>query len=333
LEGVSGFESPVAERAAGYLREYCTEVRVTPLHNVLGLRECGKPDAPRLLLDAHLDQIGFVVSCIDKGGFLRFSTCGGFDPRVLLGKEVVVLAGEHIPGIIACLPPHLQTREDAEKSVETQDMVIDTGLDEAHVRERIRVGTPVMLQNTPFVLQGSFFGAAGLDDRISFAAILYALSLLRDKQLSVDLIVLGSAQEERSAFGAMTGAYSARPDYAIAIDVCHAVTPDSPKYRAVDAGSGAQISMGPHLNPKVTKDLIRAAQENGIPYTLEVEEGHTGTNITPIQLVQFGIATGLLGIPLRYMHTPVEVVKLCDAEAAGRLLAAYILAMEGGGAA
>lgn len=329
LPGVSGYENTVAARACEMLRDYCDSTELTPLGNAVGIRSCGLADAPKILLDAHLDQIGFIVSGYEKGGFVRFVTSGGFDPRLLQAKEVYADTedGESVYGIISALPPHVQTPAERGKAVPVSGMLIDFGISDEKLREKIKIGTPVRLAAPHFELMNGFIGGCGLDDRAGFVAILYALDLLKNKNLKADVIALGSSGEERLQMGATTGAFATRPDYAIAVDVTHATSPDVSKAKGFPAGSGACITRGTSLNRKLTEKMISVAKDKEIAHTIEVAAGHTGTNATPMQVVRVGIATGLASLPLRYMHSPVEVIKTEDIEAVGRLLAETIAAM------
>ena len=320
--GVSGYEQRAAECAAELLTPFCDTVKTLPLFAVAGTRYAAVSGAPRVLLDAHIDQIGFIVTGHAGHGFLRFTTCGGFDPRVLPAKEVLIHAKEGLlHGVIACLPPHMK---DAAQpgAVTIADLVIDSGLEDAE--SRIPIGTPVTVAAPPFGMGEDYIGAAALDDRACFTAILYALELLKDEPLPVELTVVGSSQEETGGLGATTATFDTRPDYAVAVDVTHAWTPDASRERTVPAGSGAAIGVGPHLNRKVSSTLIHLAQENGIPYTREILCSRTGTNATHMQIVRTGSATGLVSLPLRYMHTACEVIREADARACGELLAAFI---------
>ncbi len=329
ISGVSGYESGVSKYACELLRPYCDTTETTPLNNAVGVRSCGVPDAPRILLDAHLDQIGFIVSGYEKGGFVRFTQSGGFDPRLLCAKEVYADTddGERFYGIITAMPPHVQSADERDKAVPISDMLIDFGMADDVLKERIKIGTPVCLAAPHFELKNGFIGGCGLDDRAGFVALLYALDLLKDKKLCADVIVLGSSGEERNSYGAITSTYTQHPDYAIAVDVTHATSPDVPKTKGFDAGSGACITKGTSLNRTFTELIISVAKKNKIPHTIEVASGATGTNITPMQVVRFGTATGLVSLPLRYMHSPVEVVKTEDIESVGRLLAETISEM------
>ena len=329
-EGVSGFEGAAARLACERLAPYCDSAEVYQTGTVLGYRACGRENAPKLLLDAHIDQIGFMVSEVLEGGMLRVLPIGGVDPRMLLASEVRILADKPMMGVFACLPPHLQTAADYKKSVPVDEMVIDTGFSEEYVREHVKPGTPVALVGAPVKLKNGSITSRSIDDRAGFAAILYALDLLKDDKLLCDLIVMGSAGEETSFRGAITGAYHTAPDYCVAVDVSHAKTPGAPADKTFEYGGGAMIGMGPNLDRAMAKRMAELARAKEIKYQIEVMEGHTGTNCWPIQVSREGVACALLSIPLRYMHTPIETIKVSDAEAVGKLLAEFIRTFDGG---
>jgi putative aminopeptidase FrvX len=329
--GVSGYENDVAESARVLLEPLCNRVETLPLYPVVGVRDSAKPGAPRVLLDAHIDQIGFIVTGYEDtegpvGGFVRIAACGGFDPRTLPAKEVIVHAPcGRLHGIVACLPPHLKNPDAPPRAaIPLKDLSVDLGMPAARVRELVPLGTPVTVKAEPFGIGGDFIGGAALDDRACFAAILYALELLKDEPLPVELIAVGSTREEVDGRGAATAAHHTRPDYAVAVDVTHAGTPDAPKERTVPIGSGAAIGIGPHLNRRVSSTLVRIAQAQNIPHTREILPSFTGTNASVMQTVRAGIATGLVSLPLRYMHTGCEVIREHDAKACGELLAAFV---------
>ncbi len=322
--GVSGYEQRVAECAAELLAPCCDTVKTLPLFAVAGTRYASRPDAPRVLLDAHIDQIGFIVTGHAGHGFLRFAACGGFDPRVLPAKEVLIHAKSGVlRGIVACLPPHLRDAEtDPSSASPIEDLVIDSGFDDAEAL--IPIGTPITVDAPPFTMGEDYIGAAALDDRACFTSLLYCMQLLADEPLPVQVTVVGSSREETGADGATTATYDVRPEYAVAVDVTHGATPDAPRSRTFPMGSGAAIGIGPHLNRKVSSTLVHLAQEQKIPYTREILCSRTGTNATAMQIVRAGVATGLVSLPLRYMHTACEVIREADARACGELLAAFI---------
>ena len=203
-------------------------------------------------------------------------------------------------------------------------MAIDTGLLDA--KSRIRVGTPIVFAQQPIKLAGGQLCSKCLDDRAGVAAILLAMEQLhaaKDK-LKCNVAVLISTQEEVTELGAQTGAFTVQPEYAIAVDVTHGRTPDGPSDGVFDLGSGVAVGMGPNLHRGFTKALIKTAKANDIDYTLEIMEGNTGTNAWTMQIVGRGIAMGLLSIPEKYMHTPVEVVELSDVQAVADLMAEFL---------
>lgn len=328
LPAVSGHEAQAAEAVAELFRPYCDTVEVDKNGNMLGFRSCGRKNAKTVLLDAHLDQIGFLVTEVLDGGFVRFAPVGGVDPRMLLGGEVTLLADEPLYGVVSCMPPHLLKAGEQDKAVPVSEMAIDTGLLDA--KSRIRVGTPIVFGQTPISLAGDQLCSKCLDDRAGIASILLAMKQLKKgKKLRCNIAVLISAQEEVTGLGAQTGAFAVQPEYAIAVDVTHGRTPDGPSDGVFDLGSGAAIGMGPNLHRGLTKALIRTAKANDIDYSLEIMEGDTGTNAWTIQIVGRGIACALLSIPQKYMHTPVEVVSLADVEAVADLMAAFLREFDG----
>lgn len=295
---------------------------------MLGFKSCGRKNAKTVLLDAHLDQIGFLVTEVLDGGFVRFAPVGGVDPRMLLGSEVTLLADEPLYGVVSCLPPHLLKAGEQNKAVPISEMAIDTGLLDA--KSRIKVGTPVLFGQTPITLAAVSCAANALTTAPGIAAILLAMKQLKKaKKLRCNIAVLVSAQEEVTGLGAQTGAFAVQPEYAIAVDVTHGRTPDGPSDGVFDLGSGAAVGMGPNLHRGLTKAIIRTAKANDIDYTLEIMEGDTGTNAWTMQIVGRGIACALLSIPQKYMHTPVEVISLSDVEAVADLMAAFLREFDG----
>ena len=325
VPAVTGFERAGAQAVVPLLAPLVDEVRIDKVGSVIGLRRCGRENARTVLLDAHLDQIGFVVTEVLDGGFLRFAPVGGIDPRMLLGGEVDILTEEPLYGVISCTPPHLLKPGEEDKAVPIHEMLIDTGLLDA--KSRVKVGTPIVFRQKMLQLSGDSITGKCLDDRAGIVSILYALEKLKNVALAVDLAVLISVQEETSSLGAIAGGYALRPDYAIAVDVTHAKSPDAPD--EFEYGGGVAIGLGPNLNTALSKALIRTAKAEGMDYQLEVMEGFTGTNAWDLQIAGTGAATALLSIPLRYMHTPIETIKLSDLESVGDLIYHFLRSFDG----
>lgn len=323
LPGPSGFEAPVAHAAAELMRPLMDRVGLDRMGSVVGVRRCGKAGAPKLLLDAHLDEIGFVVTG-HEDGFLRFAPLGGVDPRMLPDREITLLTDPPIQGVVACMPPHVQTREDMDKSQPIKELWIDVGLSQEESVRRIPVGTPAVYRTGCAPLGADLLCGKALDDRACFVALLGALELLQGEGLDVDLYVLGSVQEETHSTGAITAAYGIVPDLCVAVDVTHGESPDAPKGKTYPLGGGPVVGVGPNCTRWMSRRLFRIGEEMGISCQTEVMAGHSGTNGWPLQISREGVATAVLSLPLRYMHTPVEVVHRRDLEDTARLLAAFI---------
>ena len=323
LSGPSGFEETVTQAAAELLRPLADEVYFTRLGSVVGVRRCGRENAPRLLLDAHLDEIGFIVTGHEEG-FLRFAPLGGVDARMLPDREVLLLADPPVYGVVACLPPHVQSGEDMDKSLPIQDLFIDAGLSQEEAERRIPVGTPATYRGGCSPLGQDLLHGKSLDDRAGFAVLLDVLERLKGKALGVDLYVLGSTQEETHSSGAITAAYEIAPNLCVAVDVTHGDTPDASKNETFKLGGGPVIGVGPNCARSLSIRLKELAKELDMPVQIEVMSGSSGTNAWPIQISREGVATAVLSIPERYMHTPVEAVSITDLEDTAKLLAVYV---------
>ncbi len=320
--GPSGFESQAVLAAKELLGPLMDEVWTDRLGSLVGVRRCGKPRAKKLLLDAHLDEVGLVVTGM-KDGFLRFKA-NGVDVRMLPDREVAILTDPPMLGVVACLPPHVLSAEEREKAPEIKDLFVDTGLSQEEAERRIPIGTP-MVYRTDFTALGERQRCAkAMDDRACFAALLRTAQLLLNRELDVDLYIVGSVCEETGGRGAQVMAQGLGPDFCIAVDVTHGKTPDSPKDGAFVMGGGPVVGIGPNMARWMVRRLLAKAEKLGMPVQKEVMEGSSGTNGWEMQIANEGIATAILSVPLKYMHTPVEVVETGDIEETARLLAAFV---------
>ena len=313
----SGFEGPAAAVAAELLRPLVDEVSIDRMGNVLGVRRSKTPGAPKLLLDAHLDEIGLIVTGVEDG-FLRFRSIGGVDPRMLPGRELVVLTDPPLRGLVAC-----PAGGDENKSVPLNELYVDVGLSQEEAERAVPVGTPMVYRAGCFPLGEDQMCGKSMDDRACFVTLLRAAELLRDKELDVELHILGSTREEVSGAGAVVGTWAVAPDFCVAVDVTHGKTPDGPADKTFELGGGPAIGVGPNMTRWMTERMIDKAKEHGIPYQLEIMSGHTGTNGWEMQISREGVATSVLSLPLKYMHTPVETLSLADMEGVAQLLAAF----------
>lgn len=323
LSGPSGFEEPVARAAAELLRPLVDEVYTTRLGSVVGVRRCGRENAQKLLLDAHLDEIGLIVTGHEEG-FLRFAPLGGVDPRMLPDREVVLLTTPPVHGVVACLPPHVQTGEDMDKSLPIKDLFLDVGLSQEAAQKKIPIGTPATYRGGCAPLGADLLCGKALDDRAGFAVLLDVLERLNGKELDVDLYILGSTQEETHSSGAITAAYEIAPNLCVAVDVTHGDSPDASKHETFPLGGGPVIGVGPNCTRSLSGRLKELANEGEIPFQIEVMSGSSGTNAWPIQVSREGVAAAVLSIPERYMHTPLEVVHRRDLEKTAKLLTAFV---------
>ena len=332
--GPSGRETPVALEAMEWVRRYC---RQSNLHsagidrfgNLFACYPCGKPNAKKIVLDAHLDEVGLLITGAEDG-FLRFRSVGGIDPRMLPNREVTILTEPPTFGLVAVLPPHVQKPGDANKSIPLDELYIDAGLTQEE-GEKL-VGTFAVPRGTVQSHLNDVVSGKALDDRAGFVTLLRTVELLKDEELDTDLWIMGSSREETNGGGALVGAFGIQPDCFIAVDVTHARTPDGPKEETFPAGKGTVIGIGPNITRWMSDRLIKKAEENGIPWLPEVMTGHTGTNAWGVQTAREGIPTAVVSLPLKYMHSPVETLDLADLEATASLLAAFVkdLAKEGG---
>lgn len=297
--------------------------------NLVAYRPCGIQNAKKVVLDAHLDEVGMVITGAEEG-FLTFRAVGGIDPRMLPDREVTILTEPPCFGLVAVLPPHIQKPGDADRSIPLTDLRIDAGLTQEEAEKL--VGSFAVPRETMRSLLHNNVSGKAMDDRAGFLTLLRTAELLSDSPLDVDLFILGSSREETGGGGALVGAYQLEPDCFVAVDVTHARTPDGPKEGTFPTGSGAIIGIGPNIARWMSDRLIAKAEENHIPWQPEVMAGNTGTNAWRVQTAREGIATAVLSLPLKYMHSPVETLDLSDLEACAALLAAFVkdLGTEGG---
>jgi len=323
----SGFEQQAAKRIKSVMSAFFDETEIDAFGNVYGIRKCGKKNAKCLLLDAHIDEIGLIVTG-EKDGFLTFAPLGGVDPRILPAREVTVLTEPPRTGVITVAPPHLLSAAEMEKALQYDELYIDIGEES---ESGVEVGTPVVFDSEPVKLRDGYISGRALDDRASLAAILKAVDMLKGKKIGLDIVVLASVQEELGCRGATVAGYKIDPDLAVVVDVTHGTTPGADKSSTFDCGSGAAIGVGPNISKKLSNILLDIAKDKKIPHSIEVCAGETGTNAWELQVVREGIACALLSIPLKYMHTPVETVKKNDIEAVAKLICEFVLSISSGG--
>ncbi len=332
--GPSGNEGAAAKVWRMEAAEFAEEVRGDRMGNSFATLNAG--GAPRVMLSGHIDEIGLMITHVDKEGLLRFQGVGGWDPQVLVGQRVLVQTqnGE-VPGVIGKKAIHLMEAEERKKVSQIKNLWIDIGAkDGDEAKERVRVGDVGVIDQGLLELPNGRIASRSLDNRMGAFVTLEALRLLSEEDgLAAEVVAVASVQEEIGLYGARGAAFGLDPDAAIAVDVTHATdTPGVSKDEHGDhsLGSGPVITRATNLSPVVTDGLVAAAEEEGIAYTLEADSRSTSTDADAIQFTRAGIATGLVSVPNRYMHSPNEIVALEDLENCAKLIAAYVKNLDEG---
>lgn len=326
----SGFEVDIQRRCKEYISQSVDEVYKDVHGNQFYV--LNKTAPLRVMICGHVDEIGLMVNYIDEQGFIRVSAIGGIDVGVLPGQRVIIHSAHGpIYGVIGRKPIHLVPQKDREKMPELTDLWVDIGAKNKKDAEKwISVADPVTLDIPVRELKNGLITARGLDDRIGAFVTLEVMHTLRKRDLQVAVYAVTTVQEEVGLRGAVTSAYACEPHCAIAVDVGWATDHpgmNSGKYAEIHLGKGPILDKGPNINPRVFEGLTRVAEKHKIPYQVMPAPRATGTDANVIQLSRRGVATGIVGIPNRYMHTPAEIVSLADVEHAIELIREWILSL------
>ncbi len=322
--GPSGYEAP----AASVWREAASFASVSTDGIGSSVARIGEA-SPLLTVVGHIDEIGLVVRHIDEKGFLWFATIGGWDPQILVGQRVEIQgASGPVQGVVGRKPLHLLDAEQRKQVVEMKSLHIDIGAaDREEAAALIRVGDPVVIASEPQDMLGNRLVSRSMDNRLGAYVGLEALRRCDERDsLKASFAAVAAVQEEIGLFGARTSAFALEPDLAVVVDVTHATDApgiDEKELGSHILGSGPVIYRGSTLSPKVFELLVETAEEAGIEHTVGATGNSTGTDADGVQFARSGIPTGLVSIPLRYMHSPVEMVDLADVEATVELIAAF----------
>ncbi len=319
--GASGSETEAANAALEMLKETCPDARIEN-GCVIGSPAPHREGLEHLVIDAHIDQIGLIVTAVTETGFIKFSDIGGIDRRILPCLQVKIHGKCDITGVICSVPPHLS--DGGEKIKNIDEMAIDAGLTAEKAKEIISPGDSITFDTKCMDLIGNRMTGGALDDRCAVAGILYAMELIRGKKLKYNVTVLFSTQEELGERGAKISAYNLEPDVALAVDVSFGYAQGESEVKCGHLSEGPMIGISPSLSREISDKLVSVAKKSGIPYQIEVMNGLTSTNADCFSVSRKGAKTCTVSIPLRYMHTPVEVIDLRDVELTGKLLAAFI---------
>lgn len=323
----SGYESRMQDLVRQYVADFADRVEVDVHGNLL---VCRNPEAPRrVMLAGHCDQIGLIVNHIDDQGFVYVQSIGGWDPIVLVGQRLCVWTQNGpVLGVLGRKPIHLLTEEERKQVPKLKDLWLDIGAtSKAEAEKMVRIGDPVTLELRIQPLANNRIAAPALDDKCGMWVVIEALRRVDPSRLSWAAYAVSTVQEEVGLRGAKTSAYRIDPEVGIAVDVTHATdcpTVEKKEEGDIALGKGPVIYRGPNMNPRVVDLLIQAAQNNQIPFQLGASGRITPTDLNPIQVSRAGVATGLVSIPNRYMHTPVETISLDDLDRAADLLARFV---------
>ncbi|MEN3185418.1 MAG: M42 family metallopeptidase [Atribacterota bacterium] len=288
----------------------------------------------RVMLAGHCDEIGFMVEYVNEQGYIYFSTVGGVDPHITPGSRVVIHTMDGpVAGVIGKKPIHLIEEKERQKVAKIEEQWVDIGaVSREEALKRVHVGDPITFDVGFQPLLGNRIAGKGFDDKVGTFVVAEVLRRVNKEKLRCALYGVSTVQEELGLRGARTSAFGVAPHIGIAIDVTFASDcPDVDKRRVgeIGLGKGPVIARGPNVNPKIFKRLVEVAQNHQIPYQIQAESRATGTDANAIQITRDGVVTGLLGIPNRYMHTPVEIVDLADLDSAVQLLVLFLESIEG----
>ncbi|MBO1679879.1 M42 family metallopeptidase [Bittarella massiliensis (ex Durand et al. 2017)] len=324
-DGPAGDEGRAADWAARWLAGCCGPVERTPLGSVCCTVVPPQEGRPHLLLDAHLDEVGFLVTHIDEEGFVKIAPVGGIDHRLLLSARLCILGGEEVPAVVSCLAPHLSAMEGFKKAPPLDKLYLDTGFGREELERLVAPGDRVCYRAPLRRLLGSRVTGKALDDRAGCAAVCLAAKAIKESGFDgCGVTALLSTREEVGGQGAATAAFLAAPTHCVAVDVSFALSPGCDAADCGELGAGPMIGYAPTLDRGMYQALCRTAAGAGIPFQREIMAGRTGTNADGVAVAGGGVRCVTLSIPQRYMHTPAEVCDLTDIENTAALLAAYV---------
>jgi endoglucanase len=332
--GPSGYETPAAEVWRESAREFAQEVSSDTVGSSVARVAAEGEGAPLIGLVGHIDEIGLVVKHITDEGVLRFGTIGGWDPQILVGQRVTVhTSNGPVPGVVGRKPIHLLEEEDRKQVAKFEQMYIDIGAAGRDDAARlVSLGDPAVIAARPVELANGRVASKAMDNRLGAYVVLEAARrVAAEKASRWGVAAVAAAQEETTFAGARTTAFALDLQACIVVDVTFASDiPDSDVAKAGEAklGHGVQISRGANLHPRMTELLMEAAEAENIPYTVAVPGRNSGTDADAIHFARAGVPCGLVSVPLRYMHSPVETVQLADVEHAIELLAATCMRLD-----
>lgn len=326
--GLSGFEAPIREIIETVWAPLVDELSVSKIGSLHGLKR-GEGDGkrPSLLIATHMDAIGLMVTKVHQD-WLHITSIGGIDSRVMPGTMVTVHGSEPIAGMVIQPPNHTLPDDISSGPVPLAHLLIDTGLTGRQLAQKVRIGDVVSFATEATEIDNGIVAGHSLDNRASVAALTETLKLLQKRRHSWDVWAVASAQEETRLLGAATSTFALRPEFAIVVDVNFGQGPGTPSNKAYKLKSGPTLDLGANTHPKLHEEIRKVAQKLEIPFQDGIYSGGAGTDAYAIQVTAEGFPTSNIGIPLRYMHTPVEMIAMKDIERCARIMAEFICELD-----
>ena len=325
LMSISGHEWKSHKKLKEIVGDHFDEIKEDAVGNIIFIKRCGRENAAKIMIDAHFDEIGMIVTAIHEGGFLSVTSIGGLDEAILQASDVMIYGKETLRGVIASTPPHLQKAEDEKKLTEIPALLIDTGYEKEELEELVTLGTPVGFAPRYTDLLGENICGKSYDDKACAAAAIYGLANTPKDELAADVYLQLSCHEETVRIGgAAVGAFSVAPDYAMVIDVNLAEVPDVPRHETVDYCAGVSVAISAITDRKLTNMTMALCSEQKIKYTRVAAPSSTGTNTPVMNLAGRGVPTVDIGLPLKNMHTYNETLNMSDMRELARLVSEFV---------
>lgn len=330
VRGPSGYEREAARAWRAEAQAFADRVWLDVQGN--SFAEIGRGGSPRVMIAGHIDEIGLMIHHVDDDGYLYFQGVGGWDPQVLVGQRVEILTEEGpVTGVIGWKAIHLIERDDREKAVKLKDLWIDIGAaDGAEARDRVAVGDVAVIRSDTVTLANDRIAARSIDDRIGALIALEALRRASERGVSAHVIAVATTQEEvgyKSGGGARTSTFGLDPDAALVVEVTHATdhpTVEKKEHGEITLGGGPVLARGAVANPVLFARLVKAAGEAGVPHQVLASPSSTGTDADAIYTSRSGVATAIVSVPNRYMHTPNQMVSAEDVGRSVELIAGLL---------
>lgn len=318
---IGNYDNGLMSYLCDTLKLYTNDV-YTKNGNVIANFGNREENKPHILLDAHLDQVGFIVTYITDDGFIKVSNVGGLDRRLLSAQEVIIHGKSDILGVVCTLPPHLKSNSNEVPTID--DICIDTGYTKFQLEKIVSLGDYITFNKEFLSLIGDRVSSPSLDDRCGIVTLLKVAEMLHNKELNCSYTIMFSNQEEVGERGALIGAYDVNPSHAIEVDVSFGLSNSENPQKCGELGKGSMIGFAPVLDRSMSNAMVNIAKQYNIPYQIEIMNGETGTNADRFSVTRSGVKCVTISIPLRYMHTPVEIIDLKDIDYSAHLIVEYI---------